>query len=283
MRDTPVRIASFWYLGEAELARARLAMEGISSRLENSSLLLWDWQVANATGGIGLLVKESESRLARVVLRLARRTARGFSELQACPSCGELLPSTWQICWHCAVEHSTAQASQASVGLDSETPAAGLLAVIAACGVLALFAAGSPGIAAAALYVVLAGRAMNLARPQPEVEAADRGTAAGEGETKGGAASEQAEENAVRAWRAAVFGAFSFPPLLLYSLWLLLRMERGSDLSTRGRRRRRGALVLSLFTFLLWCLIVLVLVWPTASSWPPFYQLGGEFAIPQYP
>lgn len=283
MSDTPVRIASFWYLGEAELARTRLAMEGISSRLENSSLLLWDWQVANATGGIGLLVKKSESRLARVVLRLARRTARGFSELQACGSCGELLPSTWQICWHCAVENSTAQASPTSVEPDFETPADGLLAVISACGVLPLFAAGSPGIAAAALFVVLAGRAMSLARPQPEIEAADRALAAREGETEDAAASERAEETAVRAWRSAVFGAFSFPPLLLYSLWLLLRTAGGNDLSTRGRRRRHGALMLALFTLLLWCVIVLVLVWPTTPSWPPFYQLGSEFAIPQYP
>ena len=51
-----------------------------------------------------------------------------------------------------------------------------------------------------------------------------------------------AEDVAARAWRAAVFGALWFPPLVYYSMYVLRRLTRSRlPITRRGRKRRLAA------------------------------------------
>jgi hypothetical protein len=60
------------------------------------------------------------------------------------------------------------------------------------------------------------------------------------------------ESIALRAWRASLIGLVCFPPLLLYSTWLLVRLNpKKTPLGVAGTLRRAAAWVISLNGILL--------------------------------
>ena len=68
MADRLVKIASFWYVAEADLARAVLAAEEIPACLAGACALSWFWHWANADGGVKVLVFGSDAARALRVL-----------------------------------------------------------------------------------------------------------------------------------------------------------------------------------------------------------------------
>ena len=56
-----VKVRSFLGVAEAELARVRLAMDGIPARLSNAEFVSWAWYYSNASGGVKLFVNEPDA------------------------------------------------------------------------------------------------------------------------------------------------------------------------------------------------------------------------------
>ncbi|HRC88145.1 MAG TPA: DUF2007 domain-containing protein [Thermoanaerobaculia bacterium] len=63
-----VVVATFNFPWEAEVVRARLEAEGLSPVLADDHLIALDWFVAQAVGGVKLLVHQSEAEQARALL-----------------------------------------------------------------------------------------------------------------------------------------------------------------------------------------------------------------------
>lgn len=86
-----VVVAAFTFPWEAELARALLASEGIHAVLADENLVRLYWFVANAVGGVKILVAESEAdRAAEVLRRPADLPEIGLAsdaDIPAAPAC----------------------------------------------------------------------------------------------------------------------------------------------------------------------------------------------------
>lgn len=86
-----VVVAAFTFPWEAELARARLASEGIHAVLGDENLVRLDWFVSQAVGGVKLLVAESEAgRAAEILRRRAELPEIGLvtdSDAAGAPTC----------------------------------------------------------------------------------------------------------------------------------------------------------------------------------------------------
>lgn len=65
---SPVIVASFTGLGEAELARGALESQGIDARLQGEQLVAVAWHLSNAVGGIKLIVPAEQRERAGQIL-----------------------------------------------------------------------------------------------------------------------------------------------------------------------------------------------------------------------
>lgn len=89
-----VVVAAFTFPWEAELARARLAAEGIGAVLGDENLVRLHWFFSQAVGGVKLLVAESEAGRAAEILRsrselpeIGLATDSDRSAPPSCPRC----------------------------------------------------------------------------------------------------------------------------------------------------------------------------------------------------
>jgi hypothetical protein len=69
----PVVVASFFSIGEAEVARSLLESEGIEVLLGNQHMVSLLWHYSNATGGVRLMVAAEHAERAQTVLRASVR------------------------------------------------------------------------------------------------------------------------------------------------------------------------------------------------------------------
>ncbi|HUT90074.1 MAG TPA: hypothetical protein VMY37_11295 [Thermoguttaceae bacterium] len=258
MPNRLVKVASRLSLWEAELARARLASGGISAWLGNANLVLWAWHYRDAVGGVTLHVLDSDAELAREIIDPARTQARDDQPPWTCPTCSRPVDGSWEICWNCGRfadgSQPPATACQDAVqGLPrrAEPRAGNGLITMAVLAIMALLiSTGSlyAGMLAwavlgvsVALYRATAGGGGEDSRPEdghfvepqpiddPAWESLERRRRMG-------------ESIALRAWRASVLGFFCFPPLLLYSGRLLIRLNLGkTPVGRAGLRRWLGA------------------------------------------
>src|SRR4051794_30214735 len=67
-RGTLVDAMSFGTATEAAMARSRLEVEGIPAFLDNENVVQFNWMLSNATGGVRVMVHESDVDLAREIL-----------------------------------------------------------------------------------------------------------------------------------------------------------------------------------------------------------------------
>jgi hypothetical protein len=74
MSDDLVTLSTFWSEGEAALAKNLLEEYGIQAVLDGENFATMEWQMANATGGIRLHVRQAdvEQALAALGARLAK-------------------------------------------------------------------------------------------------------------------------------------------------------------------------------------------------------------------
>ena len=96
-----VKVRSFLGVAEAELARIRLAMDGISSCLSNAEMVSWAWYYSNAIGGVKLFVSESDAPQAAIILSPQPVPPLCQPPRWNCPKCQADVDGLWSFCWSC--------------------------------------------------------------------------------------------------------------------------------------------------------------------------------------
>jgi rubredoxin len=97
--DFLVRVQSFENTHEAYLAKGRLEEEGIPAVLDGEHHVTMNWLISNAVGGVKLLVRTQDEKIARKILALDKGTVtdevtadptkvdRARESLRLCPAC----------------------------------------------------------------------------------------------------------------------------------------------------------------------------------------------------
>jgi hypothetical protein len=96
-----VKVRSFLGVAEAELARIRLAMDGIPARLSNAEMVIWFWHYSNATGGVKLFVNSSDTQRAALILDSKSTPQQWQLPQWICPKCQADVDGSWSSCWSC--------------------------------------------------------------------------------------------------------------------------------------------------------------------------------------
>jgi hypothetical protein len=259
MVDDFVRIASYTNVWEAELARGRLADEQIPAFLGNVNLVSWFWHYSNLVGGVTVHVARRDAEDARRCVMLIRTNPAESQPSWTCPSCSATVWGSWPVCWLCGASTDGSQALPSAEEEAASEPTVesaqiyspSILALSVVMVLLVVLLCGGPLATLATvpfvvLFIVmlLAIGGETAASPMPEGCEEPGPTWPDAPAPK---LSRVAQARVVRAWRAAVIGFFEFPPLGLYSLWLLYRLAtRSMRLSRADRLRCRAAIVLDL-------------------------------------
>jgi len=274
MADRVVKITSFWYVAEADLARAVLAAEEIPVCLAGACALSWFWHWANADGGVKLLVRESDAGRARHLLAGREDEDPSAQPARTCPDCSSSVPGAWEACWSCGVLADgtpfpwgpSQDAIQEEPGKAMKTGWADVVALFALT-VLLIFVAfqGSPLVLF--LWPIVVWVFWLLARQGPQKVRQEKWRTDWETECETTRTSDDEpfgdpypdDVAARRAWLAAVLGLFWCPPLILYALWVLGDLDpEGDRLSEAGARRRKASVVLSKVGLLIYGTLLLV-------------------------
>lgn len=101
MRNDFATVASYTYLWQAELARARLAGAGIRSFLGNAAVVLWSWELSNAVGGVSVHVNRCDAKAACGLLAPESPKTDKIEPYAICPHCAAAVPPSWSVCWRC--------------------------------------------------------------------------------------------------------------------------------------------------------------------------------------
>ena len=285
MSNRLIRISSHLSLWEAELGRARLAAEGIFACLDNAAVVLWFWHYSNAVGGVKLYVLEDDAERAREIL-VPRRGAPGECHPPwSCSACGRRVDGAWKICWNCGTSVDGAPApphgaEEAPTESRSRVGAAGhsrllLWAAFALISVLLVTGRLFAATLAWAIFVlsVAWGRRLRTDEGETEGPTEEDGHEPEPDDDPARQSRERprrmGEAIALRAWQASVLGFVWFPPLLLYSVWLLLRLSFSRlTLGRLGNCRRCAAWIISIAGMLLLGLMLAVLlIAPAYLAW----------------
>jgi hypothetical protein len=276
MADRVVKITSFWYVAEADLARAVLAAEGIPACLAGACALSWFWHWANADGGVKVLVRESDAGRARRLLAGEEDEDPSAQPARTCPHCDSSVPAAWEVCWSCgALADGTPFPWGPSQDAIQEEPREAMktgwadVVGLFALTVLLIFVAfrGSPLVLF--LWPILVWVFWLLARRGPQKVRQEKGRTdwEAEGETTRTPDDEPfgdpytGDVVARRAWLAAVLGLLWFPPLILYALWVLGNLDPEADpLSQAGARRRQAGFVLTAVGLLIYGAVFLAML-----------------------
>jgi hypothetical protein len=255
-----VRAASFVNSAQADLARMRLAMDDIPAFLGNAAFVTWFWHYSNATGGARVYVADCDVDRAIAILRPSRETVPDAQPPWECGKCREHVNAQWKTCWRCGASIDGEEDPNffdepfvAPLRISARTLAiiigmAGPLVLLLSHGSMPLLleccAAVALMLALLGLWPAGADHAEPAAKP-PDLAAIDSATGIAEEVAADGYA--VIEERVLRAWQAAVLG-LSFPPLVLYAMWLLLRISLAQEpLKPRELRRYIGAWLFSTF------------------------------------
>jgi hypothetical protein len=99
--DSLVKVGSFLGVEEAELARIRLAMDGIAARLSNAEMVNWAWYYSNASGGVKVFVNAADAARAALIIA-PKPVAQQFQPPKwICPKCQADVDGLWSFCWSC--------------------------------------------------------------------------------------------------------------------------------------------------------------------------------------
>lgn len=265
MPDKLVTVASFTNVAEADFARSVLRDQGIDARVTNSAFVSWFWHYSNLTGGVGVLVRDVDAESAWMVLNQPDKGGHSADGPAACAVCSEPLHSGWQTCWQCGATLD----GETGEGVSREQPApatgqnvgdaiefVGLAALV-----LAMLSMAAPLLLALVVLVILVFCGCHYLgvfwpdRPEPD----PAGPHDDDNLQKFGAG--LGEDVAARAWRAAVFGAIGFAPLICYSMYVLYRLgQSGVPLTRRARSRRDWAWWTNLMFFIPSSYVLVLLV-----------------------
>lgn len=258
MSDEIVTLGTFANTFEAEMAKNRLADEGIPSFVTGETSGIFAG-MTNLFGEVQLLVAEKNLERARTILEEEPEDEPAAPERE--PHVPESNTSIKAPEWAqeppAKSESKAGAAVQAAPGTKETTRAdadsrAGQPTTVPDRSVPPSEPAPGP-----------AGKAASKA--EPAVQAAslissDAAPAPANQQGKGDEEEEEyritwsADDYAARAWKAAIIGFFALPPVLhFYSLWCLIRLfSMDEDLSPSGTRKLYGALAIDtlVFTFI---------------------------------
>jgi len=271
MSDRLVTIARYVTAAEADLARMQLGWHGIDSTVGNAVFVTWFWYYSNAVGGVTLDVLAADADRAYSILH-APPVDPAFGEpVRICPRCREESDESWQVCWRCGAsekgDFNTLPGAEESAGkAPSETrdfsnlvglAALAIALLVVASGLLVVVMVAVIGLIL--VYLLLRGiwgDATPGKKPLPDVE--DEGSWPDDPFAR---RRELAEKIALRAWQSSLLGAISFPPLLLYSAFLLFKLGRSSlPVTKRCIRWRLAAFLVNLPTIPVYGIIFVVIV-----------------------
>ena len=272
-------VGSYVTAPEADLARIRLAQEGIRARLANAALVTWCWHYSNAAGGVRLLVAGSDAERAWEILSSEDGEEDETPEW-TCAACARRVPGPWETCWHCGTSAGgrpdpAFEAEEAPAGPIEPQSVGCLLVFFVLLGSLA--AISGEGIIAPMLVVAVATCGVMLVTELtfgrdvlPEFEPAREDVTVEAPVVESDESGPEGEAAAERAWRAAVFGLLIFSLFTLISLWLLARdTPAGPTLSRAGRCKRGAAWVVNLLNVLAW-------------QWAVMSLLAGVYGLLEY-
>lgn len=272
-----VKVTSRLSLWEAELAQARLASGGISAYLGNAHLVLWGWHYRDATGGVTVHVVDSDAETAREILDSGRPEPGDGQPAWTCPTCGQRVEASWAICSSCGrladgTHPSAATCQEAAQGLPQRVEPRsryGTTAIAAMAIIGWLISTGDVFMGmlvwtvlavSVLMYRATAGEGGEAPRPEeahvvepepvddPAWQSLQRRRRMG-------------DSIALRAWQASVLGFFMVLPLLLYSGWLLFRLNlRKTPVGRRGLRRWVGAFCMTVVGVALFGMMFLFLM-----------------------
>jgi hypothetical protein len=241
----PITIRRYLTPAEGELARMRLAHDGIAGHLENSELLTWLWHYSNALKGVNLLVSSADHERAIEILAPQDALLNGEAAPAYCKECGEMFPTNWSVCWKCGTDVSgdrdesfLAVTTYPSRILEYVASINGLgLLLIAIVAVIIWI----PPLAFALVFLLVPIAFYEALPPQnvvlePEDYAALPDTSSVDA---------IGNEFCRRAMASAMFGIKWLSLFTLYSLWLLY-VSHSMPVDSQGRRWRIEAWVLNI-------------------------------------
>jgi hypothetical protein len=244
-------------------------MEDIPACLHNATLVLWCWDYSNATGGVAVLVRRSDAPRAWFILASQPTPSQWKPSPWPCPKCQAEIDGMWRVCWSCGTAQDGTEDphffSTPGVMRHSSGPrngGASVLLTALVVTVLILSLGLIPAVAIAFLLALVRSVFRRDAEWNNGRDVSDDISGQGIPTTAEAAAEEASDETSrmiERAWRAAVF-AVSFPPLALYSFWLLCRFLLST--SRMEPRETFRYIIAWLFTFggLPWGLLYLLAV-----------------------
>lgn len=289
-----VRIASRLHVWEADLALARLAAEGLRGYLGNASFVLWFWQYSNAAGGVTLHVAESDARRAHKIVFPVDDRGTLSQPAWTCPACRQRVDPSWLICWNCSTSpdgerpRAEDQHEEATGSIDGPRRMGQTdLLRLAAVAVSVLMLGTGDLLAAMAVWAILVvllawrgrGSGEDAERVEPDDVDHEPLRHSDPAEESIQRRCRMGEAIALRAWQVSVIGLLSFPPLLLYSPWLLWRLDTSkTPVGRRGNNRRYAAGVVSAIGILLfgWILSIPFLGSFYFETLPSFFDLTRE-------
>ncbi len=288
----PVKVASFASLPQAELAQSYLAAHGIAARLGNAMFLSLCWYLSQAVGGATLFVCSREAQQARDLLAGVCPEDQSASPPWQCAKCGAPADATWNVCWRCGtsrhgIEDPEFDHLDIDTGRFQKDSDGALLGMLLLVTVLFFMTIGNSLLVMvalpAALLVYLCVKEMEageetadhdrtiLPDAEPILDAAGQSLARRRRAGK---------EIVMRAWQASMIGFLEFPPLLLYSAYLLSRIDAQKwPLDTVSRCRYRAAYTLSVIGILMFGVVFLALICVLAMAAPYDFAYLGSLLV----
>jgi hypothetical protein len=263
MAHTPVIVARYTSVAEADFARMVLLGQGIAATVANAAVVSWFWHYSLAIGGAQVLVRHADAESAWAVLYPPDEGGDTANGPAACAVCSESLHPGWQTCWQCGATVGEETGELPSDEQFGSPPghSAGDVVKMVGVGVLVLatLSIWSPTwLAAVLLAVVVFCGCHYLGRFWPDRFDPGPGVPHHDDSAEFGAGI--AEDIAARAWRASVFGVVWFPPLIYYSMYLLHRLGRsGAPLTRRACARRNWARRINIVFFVPYTVLIVLI------------------------
>jgi hypothetical protein len=241
----PIRIRRYLTPAEGELARMRLAQEGITALVENSELLTWLWHYLNALKGVNLLVSSADHERAIEILAPQEDLMDGEPMPAYCNDCGEMFPTNWSVCWRCGTNASGDRDESFLTVTTYPSPILEYVASINGLGLLlvaiVVVIIWIPPLAFALVFLLLPIAFYEALPPQNVVLEPEDYAALPEGPSVDAIGNEFCR----RAMASAMFGIKWLSLFSLYSLWLLY-VSHSMPVDSQGRRWRIEAWILNI-------------------------------------
>jgi hypothetical protein len=288
-----VQIESFLTTSEADCLCAQLEAVGIPHCHDNLAFVQWCWPYSYACGGVKVFVREEQLAEAQELLDsddAESDSTENDGADRLCRNCAADMEPGWDACWRCgSSDHEADDVTLPQSALRGEVippnngPADGIgegdavlpaICKVLVCGVAFLALGPRLGMVVYTAMILTKVLSARLAEMHAASLKDTRTSDESKLDTPQLRRDEIADALALRVWRSAVFGFLYFPPLLVYSVYLLRRLSRrGFRLSDAAMWERRCAIFLMLFALFLvgWGALVLC-----TDGLAPFIQLNEQ-------